>query len=208
MNKYLLCGMALLLCLFLVTPAMATPTVTLDGKQLSFDVSPIIEDGRTLVPLRAIFEAMGATVNWDQDSQAATAVKGDTTVELKIGATTPTINGQVKQLDVPAKIIDGRTLAPLRFVGEAFGGTVEWNQELQAITMLSKPVSPIAQPAGTPPPLSGAGQGTYVGSVSSDKYHTPSCRYADKITPENQIWFKSKEEAAAAGYQPCGVCKP
>jgi len=89
---------------------------------------------------------MGATVSWNQDTQTATAVKGNTTVILKIGSTEPTINGQVKKLDVPAKIIDGRTLAPLRFVGEAFGGTVGWDQGSQTITIFSKPAS------GTPPP--------------------------------------------------------
>ncbi len=135
---------------------MAAPTVNLDGQQLSFDVPPTIEDGRTLVPLRAIFEAMGATVSWDQDTQTATAVKGDTTVVLKIGSTTPTINGQVKQLDVPAKIVSGRTLAPLRFVGEAFGGTVEWNQASQLVSITSVPTS------GTPPPPAPATSETFV----------------------------------------------
>ena len=50
--------------------------------------------------------------------------------------------------------------------------------------------------------------GKYVGSVASDKYHYPSCRWAEKIKPENQVWFASSEEARAAGYVPCGVCKP
>ena len=48
----------------------------------------------------------------------------------------------------------------------------------------------------------------YVGSVDSDKYHKPSCQWAAKIKPENEIWFTSKEEAAKAGYQPCKTCKP
>lgn len=118
--------------------AVASPTVQLDGKQLTFDVPPVIEDGRTLVPLRAIFEAMGATVSWDQSTQTATATKDGTTVVLQIGSTTPTINGQVKQLDVPAKIVNGRTLAPLRFVGEAFGGTVGWDPATQIITLSTR----------------------------------------------------------------------
>jgi micrococcal nuclease len=48
----------------------------------------------------------------------------------------------------------------------------------------------------------------YVGSVNSDKYHYPSCRWAKKIKPENEIWFKDKEDARAHGYVPCKVCKP
>lgn len=130
----------------IVQPPPIIPTINLDGKQLTFDVAPIIEDGRTLVPLRNIFEAMGALVTWDQGTQTATAVKGNNTVVIKIGNTSPTINGQLVQLDVPAKIVNGRTLAPLRFVGEAFGGTVGWDQGSQTITILSKPSS------GNPPP--------------------------------------------------------
>jgi hypothetical protein len=48
----------------------------------------------------------------------------------------------------------------------------------------------------------------YVGSINSDKYHYPSCRWAKKIKPENEIWFKDKEDARAHGYVPCKVCKP
>jgi len=50
--------------------------------------------------------------------------------------------------------------------------------------------------------------GQFVGSTKSDKYHYPSCRWAEKILPENQIWFSSSEEARGAGYVPCGVCHP
>jgi hypothetical protein len=118
-------------------PAYAAPTVTLDGRALSFEVPPIIEEGRTLVPLRAIFEAMGAVVTWEPFSDTAIAVKDYTTVIIPIGSTTPTINGQVKYLDVPAKLVEGRTLAPLRFVAEAFGGTVLWNAESESIAIQS-----------------------------------------------------------------------
>jgi competence protein ComEC len=152
-RKHWIFVLLVLLCFVFTLPVIAAPTVVLDGKQLSFsDTQPIIEDGRTLVPLRSIFESMGATVTWNQDTQTATAIKGNTTVILPIGSTEPTINGQVKKLDVPAKIVNGRTLAPLRFVGEAFGGTVGWDQGSQTITIFSAP------PSGTPPPSSVATQ--------------------------------------------------
>jgi len=57
----------------------------------------------------------------------------------------------------------------------------------------------------TAPPQS---QHTYVGSVNSNKYHYPDCQWAEKIKPENEIWFSDKEEAEAAGYVPCKVCSP
>lgn len=135
-RNYLLLIIAIFMATF-ATPVLAAPTVNLDGRQLAFEVPPAIEDGRTLVPLRAIFEAMGATVSWDQATQTASAVKDNTTVVLKIGSTKPTINGKVKPLDVPAKIVNGRTLAPLRFVGEAFGGAVAWDGTTQTITIIS-----------------------------------------------------------------------
>lgn len=118
-----------------------TPTVILDGKAMNFEVPPIIEDGRTLVPLRAIFEAFGASVDWEQRTQTVTATKDQTKVVLKIGSRSPTVNGQTWPLDVPAKIVNNRTLAPLRFVGEAFGGKVDWDQQTRTVTMQS-PVQP------------------------------------------------------------------
>jgi micrococcal nuclease len=57
----------------------------------------------------------------------------------------------------------------------------------------------------TPKPIT---KGKYVGSLQSNKYHLPTCRYAASILPANQIWFMSKEEAEKAGYVPCKVCKP
>lgn len=125
---FLLC-LAMLMTIFIVPPITASPTpsVMIDGEEVTFDVSPMIDNGRTLVPLRAIFEKMGATVSWDDAAKTATAVKGGLTVVVTIGSTSPTINGVVKPIDVPAKIVNGRTLAPMRFVCEAFGGTVSWD---------------------------------------------------------------------------------
>jgi hypothetical protein len=115
----------------------ATPTVILDDKTLSFDVNPIIENGRVLVPLRAIFEEMGAEVSWDATTMTATAVKGDTTVILTIGSLEPKINGNTKPIDTAGKIVNGRTLAPLRFVCEAFGGSVDWEADSQTAIIRS-----------------------------------------------------------------------
>lgn len=119
------------------------PVVYLDGKKLNFDVEPIIENGRTLVPLRAIFEALGAQVDWDNDTRTVTAVKGKTTVVLTIGSTQPTVNGEVRTLDVAAKISSSRTLAPVRFVGEAFGSTVGWDAATRIVSISSKPIQDI-----------------------------------------------------------------
>jgi len=111
----------------LTFPAIFAIDVVLDGDPLSFDVPALIIGGRTMAPLRAIFEAMGASVNWDGATQTATATRGDTVVVITIGSTSPTVNGQVVSIDQPGAIYSGRTLAPMRFVAEAFGGTVNWD---------------------------------------------------------------------------------
>lgn len=116
---------------------VTTPKVILDGINVSFDVPPSIENGRVMMPLRAIFEAMGAKVSWDSNTMTATAVKGNTTVVFKIGSLEPMVNGIVKPIDVAGKVVGGRTLAPLRFVCEAFGGTVEWAADTQTVIIKS-----------------------------------------------------------------------
>ena len=116
-----------------------TPQVYLNGQKLNFEVAPIIENGRTLVPLRAIFEAVGANVLWDGPTQTVKAQRGNTEVVLQIGSLYPAVNGQVWTLDVPAKIINDRTLAPLRFVGEAFGGQVSWDETTRTVAITAEP---------------------------------------------------------------------
>ena len=109
-------------------PPAAGIGVLIDGMPLAFvDVQPQNVNGRILVPLRAIFEAMGAEIAFDTVTQTVTATKGDTVVVLTIGDASPTVNGVAVTLDQPGIIVDGRTLAPLRFVAEAFGGSVNWD---------------------------------------------------------------------------------
>ena len=107
-------------------PVTDAAVVLIDSKATAFDVPPQNINGRLFVPLRAIFEALGADIEWDGSTQTVTAVKGDIVVTLTIGDTSPTVNGVVRTIDQPGVIVDGRTLAPLRFVAEAFGGSVDW----------------------------------------------------------------------------------
>lgn len=107
--------------------------VSVNDMYLYFDQEPVAQNGRTLVPLRAIFEALGATVNWDGNTQTITAVKDDTTVTLQIGSDTMYKNGQPVKLDVPATAQNGRTLVPVRAISEAFNCKVEWNPGLYTV---------------------------------------------------------------------------
>lgn len=142
-----LLALALILAFALVLPAAAQPTVTVDGQALAFDVPPAVEQGRTLVPLRAIFEALGADVAWDAATQTVTGTKGATTVRLTIGSRTAFVSGQAVTLDVPGKIMGGRTLVPLRFVGEGLGANVAYDGATGRITIRSAGAAPAPVPA-------------------------------------------------------------
>lgn len=116
--------------------ATGTISVLVDGKTLSMDSPPVQENGRVLVPLRAIFEAIGASVGWDQKTSTITAKKGDTTVVLKLGEKNAKVGATTVTLDVPARLGAGnRTLVPVRFVGEAFGGNVNWDGAARRVTV-------------------------------------------------------------------------
>lgn len=112
-------------------------TVVVDGVKLNFDVPPTVVSGRTLVPVRSIFEALGATIEWDADTSTATAVKGETTVKITVGESQMYVNGSAKELDAGARIIQGRTLIPLRAVSEAFDCKVIWESSINTAIILS-----------------------------------------------------------------------
>ena len=108
------------------TAGAAPFPVTVDGRELTFDVAPILEEGRILVPLRAVFTKMGAQVDWLPKEEKAVIKKGASFIELKPGEKRGRVNGVFYPLDVPARMIEGRILLPLRFVGEALGAHVAW----------------------------------------------------------------------------------
>jgi len=114
----------------------ATPiSIIIDGVRLSTDQAPVMVNGRTMVPLRAIFEAFNASIKWDQKAQTVTATKDNTTIMLKIGSKTATINNKAVTLDVPGLNLKGRTMVPTRFVSEALGHEVGWNPKTQVVTI-------------------------------------------------------------------------
>lgn len=115
-------------------------TVYVDAVKVQFDVLPQIIDGRTMVPIRAIFEKMGAGVNWDEKTRTAVSQKGDIEVKMTVGSKDMYINGEIHKMDVEPQIIGGRTLAPARYVAEAFDATVGWNDEKRMVVISSKDV--------------------------------------------------------------------
>ena len=109
--------------------------VLLDGQQIIFDVQPQIINGRTMVPMRKIFEALGATVSWDGASRTATGKLGDTVVNVTIDSNVLFKNGVPKTLDVAPALIDGRTLVPARAIAESFDCVVDWIGETRTVTI-------------------------------------------------------------------------
>jgi len=140
---------------FFGTPARAQGTypiaVTVDGSQVTFDrAQPIELHGSVLVPLRGVFESLGASVQYDPTAQIVTAVKGDRTVVVPIGSATATIDGQPQQLSQPAQIVSGSTMVPLRFVAEALGEYVEWSDQTHMVSITT--IQPSLNVAAVPPP--------------------------------------------------------
>jgi hypothetical protein len=90
-------------------------------------------NGRVMVPMRGVFERLGAYVEWNPDSRMVTATRGDTNVELTIGSRFAEVNGENVAMDVPAMEIAGSTYIPLRFVSEALGSDVTWDRRTATV---------------------------------------------------------------------------
>ncbi len=109
--------------------------VKLNGNILGFDTPPVIEDERTLIHIRFLFEQMGATVDWNGDTQTATISQDNTAVTFSIDDTEADVNGRTVTMDVPARLINGKTMVPLRFLSEELGYNVEWDTDTRIITI-------------------------------------------------------------------------
>lgn len=110
-------------------------SILLSGKSVKLDTPPVILAGRTLIPVRAIATALGATVLWDEREQKITIQQGSNVVEFELGDDSMKVNGNSIHLDVPAQIINGRTVIPLRAMAESLGLTAEWDSTLQIIEL-------------------------------------------------------------------------
>ena len=111
--------------------------VMVDGAELAFDVDPVIENDRTLVPMRLIFEALGAKVDWDEATRTALAVKGDVKISITIDSAELMKNSKAVALDAPARLIGGRTLVPVRAVSEGMGAKVDWDEVSRMVQIVT-----------------------------------------------------------------------
>ena len=140
---------AMMASLFVGIPLAQANTpirVLINGAALTMDVAPVIQSGRTLVPMRAIFEAMGAQVHWDDATSTIRAYRRESAIVLQLGNRKAWVNGPAVQLDVAPVAISGRTLVPLRFVAEALGAEVGWEDATRTVTVKHTPY--VAKPVG------------------------------------------------------------
>ncbi len=131
--------------------------VQINGQKFESDVPPQIKQDRLLLPMRLIFEALGAQVDWNPANRTVTANKGDITIVLAIGSTTAKVDGKVTVLDTPAIIEQNRTLVPVRFVAESLGSDVQWDGDTRTVFIRTtattdtdkKPADDTTQPTDT-----------------------------------------------------------
>jgi len=111
--------------------------VLLNGSPVVFDVKPYVAEGTTLVPVRAIFEALGATVEWDEKAKTVISRMADKTVKLSIDSKIMYVNDKAVALTYPAVIMNGRTLVPVRAISESFGCIVGWDGKFLQVSIIS-----------------------------------------------------------------------
>ncbi|PWK09699.1 stalk domain-containing protein [Tumebacillus permanentifrigoris] len=143
----LLLGALLLSALPTLSVHAATPDaigLTINNKIVHFETMPLQQNGRVLVPLRAISEAIGATVEWDAKTQTATITRDHDKIAMTLGSTTAHKNDQAVTLDVPPQLIDDATMIPVRFLIEGLGLQAKWDETTKTVSIDTRPA--ISQP--------------------------------------------------------------
>lgn len=117
-------------------PALTVPapvSIYLDGSLLQTEAEPVNVNGTLLVPMRRLFEGQGAKLSWNNTDKMVTATKDGITLTYRIGELSATVNDRTVPLNAPGQISGGYTLVPLRFVSEALGSTVTWDQAVRTV---------------------------------------------------------------------------
>jgi uncharacterized protein YkwD len=123
--------------------AIGSPYMTVNGERRYIDNEgsvPFIENDRTLVPFRAIFEALSIEVGWNDVTKEITGTRGSTVIRLTVGSTNVLRNGWMMQMDVAPMIVNDRTMVPVRFIAESVGAKVDWDDVNQSITIRYTPL--------------------------------------------------------------------
>lgn len=122
-----------------VTMQIGNAVMTVNGVEQNIDengTTPVVQEDRTLLPVRAFVEGIGGTVSWNDETQTVTLSYGGIEITLTIGERTAFVNGSEVALDVTPVLINDRTMLPIRFIAEQFGYTVLWDGDTQTVTIL------------------------------------------------------------------------
>jgi len=195
-----------------IAPAQQAIRIYVDGRLVNFDVPPTVVQSRVLVPLRGVFEQLGATVDYDARTQHILAVREPQTVELTIGSRQARVNDQGKLLDVPAFTISGRTMVPLRFISESLGAAVQWIEASRTI-LIASPGAALTPPPAAPQPqqpqtqtITGRLVAVSTGQNSRIVVRSDGQDRTIAVLPETAI-FRINAETNAGGSAPVGALR-
>jgi len=124
--------------IFKALDEISAPFIIFNDNILGFDTPPVFEDGRLLVPMRFLFEQMGADVEWNQLTRGIHVESGNDIIDISIDNNIAMVNDVAIEMDVPARIVDNRAMIPLRFVSENLGFDIEWNEEMQTAVITTR----------------------------------------------------------------------
>ncbi|MCD8157606.1 MAG: copper amine oxidase N-terminal domain-containing protein [Clostridiales bacterium] len=109
-------------------------TVKVDGEVIVCETTPQITDGRTMLPVRDVFEALGADAYWNEDTKTVSGVKDNIMVNMTVGSDILKINGEKLVMDTAPVITEGRIFVPARYAAEAFGCETEWDSQAKTVS--------------------------------------------------------------------------
>lgn len=193
MKKLFAFLLSLVMAASLAVPALAAPasgasriTINLDGSMLVIPggVSPEIKDGRTMVPIRAVSEALGADVDWDQASRQVTLKRAGVTILMTVDSRTAYVNGKAVEMDVAPYITQGRTLIPARYVAEFFGQKVDWDAATATVSITEDK--------------------SVVGESNLERWAIPMGAIQQGMNEGSHRWFAYYRSSTVAAYRPDG----
>ncbi len=195
--------LALTMAFSSVTMAADEITVNVNGTNVVMDQSPIIENGRTLVPLRAVAEALGCSVVWDANTKTASFSMGDVMAIVTVGNDYIVVGDGVYNenvpVDSPAVIVNSRTMIPLRALSEGFGYNVEWDAATRTVNISSKDMSAGDTDSAEEQTLSDSGMAAKVDAYAQILKGTVSIIDATGFTSDEYSALKADIDSIANG---------
>jgi len=170
--KYLrsiMLSLALLTGISTGASAASPVTVTIDGELQKYTQPALIVEGRKLVPMRPVFEKLGAKIGWNQEAQSIVVTTGETRVELKVGSKIAKVNGVEVELDIEPLLVNENTLVPVRFVGEVTDSKIDWIEAEQRIVITTKSDDSKTESAADDQVLMSASSGQKIVKIEIEK---------------------------------------